>query len=129
MAYSQHEERVSSGASSQDSGFDKILYGDIFPQVPSWNPHDNLFQHSARVMSLDEAITGLPSITQCDVLVWAYIMGYQTLTPLFHAQSFLHEFRGYKNWLVTSLIKYKFCLLTLQGRKALIRTFMLAHIS
>lgn len=79
---------------SQNFHAEQQLYGDMFPQSPfPATQHSNeLFPEST---SLEEIAHSLPNREQCQVLVWAYFVGYHTMKPLFNGPSFLkqaHEF-------------------------------------
>lgn len=76
---------------------DKMLYGDLFPHVPKWTFKDQ--RPIPYETSTSTLVSELPSKPQMDVLVWAYMVGYHTMAPLFHGPSFLEDVHKFQGWM------------------------------
>ncbi|KAH9216519.1 fungal-specific transcription factor domain-containing protein [Leptodontidium sp. 2 PMI_412] len=90
--------RSSSWTNGSNSGTIALtaqLCGDMFPPPPEWTSEDRTTRYAARLTSPGELLDGLPSGEQCEALVWIYMEGYHTISPLFHGPSFLQDVRRY----------------------------------
>ncbi|GIZ48278.1 hypothetical protein CKM354_001134600 [Cercospora kikuchii] len=76
---------------------ERELYGDLFPNIPAWNPQDNTLLQS-QTPSIDEILAGLPTKEQSEVLIWSYMGGYHAKRSLFHGPSFLVQVRKFQHW-------------------------------
>lgn len=97
---------------------ERELYGDLFPNIPAWNPQDNTLLQS-QTPSIDEILAGLPTKEQSEVLIWSYMGGYHAKRSLFHGPSFLVQVRKFQHWSVAALCQSSARVLThLQVRYA-----------
>ncbi|PVH78812.1 hypothetical protein DL98DRAFT_236184 [Cadophora sp. DSE1049] len=71
------------------------LCGDIFPPPPVWSKEANTTKSTARRLHPGDLIEDLPSKDQCESLIWIYMEGYHTISPLFHGPTFLQEAKKY----------------------------------
>lgn len=71
------------------------LCGDIFPLPPAWSVEDSTTRSMARIYYPGLILHDMPSKEQCESLIWTYMEGYHTLSPLFHGPSFLRQARIY----------------------------------
>ncbi|EME42621.1 hypothetical protein DOTSEDRAFT_89963 [Dothistroma septosporum NZE10] len=79
---------------------ERELYGDLFPNIPTWTPQDNTLLAS-QAPSIEEIVTGLPTREQSEVLIWSYMGGFHAKRSLFHGPSFLVQVRKFQRWLDT----------------------------
>jgi hypothetical protein len=71
------------------------LCGDIFPLPPAWSVEDSTTRSTARIYSAGIILDEMPSKEQCESLIWTYLKGYHTISPLFHGPSFLRQAHRY----------------------------------
>ncbi|KAK0100344.1 hypothetical protein ONS96_007624 [Cadophora gregata f. sp. sojae] len=71
------------------------LCGDIFPPPPVWSSELNAPRYATRRRSASDLMEDLPSKEQCEALIWIYMEGYHTISPLFHGPTFLQEAQKY----------------------------------
>ena len=50
---------------------------------------------TTRINNLEGMINDLPSKEQCETLIWTFMKGYHTISPLFHGPTFLLQARKY----------------------------------
>ncbi|KAH7417591.1 fungal-specific transcription factor domain-containing protein [Cadophora sp. MPI-SDFR-AT-0126] len=70
------------------------LCGDIFPPPPAWSSDASAARNVTRLHPGD-LVEDLPSKEQCESLIWIYMEGYHTISPLFHGPSFLQDAKKY----------------------------------
>ncbi|KAF8860231.1 hypothetical protein BDZ45DRAFT_724757 [Acephala macrosclerotiorum] len=95
----RHDSTSTDTSEAQQKNIKRQLCGDIFLQQPEWTSSENNALRSARtttrIPSPEVILDGLPSKEQCQALIWAYIEGYHTVSPLFHGPSFLQQAQTY----------------------------------
>lgn len=49
-------------------------------------------------MPVDDILSTMPTREQSRILLWGYMSGYHTVTPVFHGPSFLAKLRDFNRW-------------------------------
>src|SRR6266536_396312 len=80
------------------------LCGDIFALPLAWSLEDSMARSTTRIYNLGVMIDDLHSKQQCESLIWTYMKGNHTLSPLFHGPSFLQQARRYIERYLRSLL-------------------------